>query len=102
MAMTSSHFASQTRQFGRGHAIVMTFVAGAAVITTSALLATTPADAPLAARVGQTIAGERRAPEAPTLVRTHGYVEFDWSSAGGVVPGFEPLPSTGNSSAGAQ
>jgi len=61
-----------------------------------------PADAPLAARVGQTIAGERRAPEAPTLVRTHGYVEFDWSSAGGVVPGFEPLPSTGNSSAGAQ
>jgi hypothetical protein len=99
-AMTSigGQLVPKTRQIRPGHAIVMSFAAGAALIAASALLATVPAVAP-AASGGDAIVADPRASGAPAPVLSLGYVEFDWSAAHDI-PGFGPLPA-GDSGAAA-
>ena len=88
----------KTRRFRSGHAIVMTFVAGAA-LAASAMLASAPAVAPASAPATAMLTA-CRAPEAPIPVQTLGYVEFDWPGDRDM-PGFASLP-TDDFSAGAQ
>jgi hypothetical protein len=85
----------KARQFHPRNAIVMA-LAAAAVVVASAASSTKPASAP-AAHEAAIPATEARAPEAWVPVQSLGYVVFDWSDADGVVPGFGPLPTNGNS-----
>ena len=98
MSIIDRHLSLKMRQFGRRHALVMTVAAVAALITATAPFSATPASAPLHAHGGAASTPEARADQSPVIVRSLGYVEFDWSD--GVMPGFGPLPAAGDSGAG--
>lgn len=89
----------ETRQFHPRHVIVMTFGA-AAILFAAAVSSMAPAEEPPPARDPAMPATAARAPEAAQPVQSLGYVVFDWSEADGVVPGFGPMPATGDSSGG--
>lgn len=98
--MTISHqLRREKRQFHPRHVIVMTFGV-AAVLYTAVLSSIVPAEVAAPERKAAMPATEARAPEAPMPVQSLGYLVFDWSEADGVVPGFGPMPATGDSSGG--
>ena len=70
----------------------------AAVLYAAAVYSMAPAEVLLPERHAATApATEARAPEAYVPVQSLGYVVFDWSETGGGVPGFAPIPTTGDS-----
>lgn len=89
----------ENRQFHPRHVIVMT-LGVAAVLFAAAVSSMAPAEVPLPERNAAKPATETRAPDAYVPVQSLGYVVFDWSEADGVVPGFGPMPATGDSSGG--
>jgi hypothetical protein len=98
MMIVSLLLAPQARHFVHGHGIVITFVARAAVIAASALLATTGAGAP-AARQAQAIAAESPAPKAPKPPYSVCRPTFDSSPESDRAPGLAPLPAAPDSRA---
>lgn len=102
MTANRDHLASWTKEFHGGHAIVMTAVTIAALIFAAALLASFPAAGQLPAPHDKASAAAERAVSTAVIPQSLGYLEFDWSSKSGGVPGFEPLPSTGDFGAGEQ
>jgi hypothetical protein len=72
----------------------------AAVLFAAAVSSMAPAEVPLPERNAAMPATEARPPEAAMPVQSLGYVVFDWTEAAGGVPGFGPMPATGDSSGG--
>jgi hypothetical protein len=72
----------------------------AAILYAAAVYSMTPAELPMPERHIAMPATDARAPEAAMPVQSLGYLVFDWSDADGVVPGFGPMPATGDSSGG--
>lgn len=77
------------------HAIVIRVVTAVALISASAQLASPPSGMSLSATHHEVRTVDVRAADAPELPQSLGYLEFDWSSAGGGLPGFALL--SGNS-----
>jgi hypothetical protein len=86
----------ENRQFHPRHVIVM-MLGTAAILYAAAVYSMAPAAVPLPERHAAKPATEARAPEAYVPVRSLGYVVFDWPEADGGVPGFGPMPTTGDS-----
>ena len=100
MSIIGKHLSLEKRQFGPGHAIVMTLAAAAALIAATAPFAATPAGTPLLVHDAAASAADARAAQiarerAAARIRGMRCVPID-----GATPGFEPLPTTGDSSAG--
>jgi len=73
-----------------GEPIVMAAVVAVALISATAALASSTL---LSAPRHEAVAVDARASEAPVMPQSLGYLEFDWSTASGDVPGFAPLSS---------
>ena len=89
-----------TRKSHRAHAIVMAVVIVVALVPVIAVLG------PASSGARSSMPEEFVTVPAPATNRLEmpqslGYLEFDWSSENGGVPGFGPLPAIGDSSAGA-
>lgn len=87
MTIIDRHLSLQKRQFGRGHVLVMALAAAGGLIATTAPFATTPADTPSRAPAAASTASTYTAP-SPLIIRTLGYVEFEWPHADSAIPGF--------------
>ena len=72
----------------------------AGILFAAAVTSMAPAEEPLPKRHAAPSATETRPPAAAMPVQSLGYLVFDWSEADGVVPGFGPMPATGDSSGG--
>ena len=70
----------------------------AAVLYAAAVYSMVPAEVLLPERhAAAASATAVRLPEPYVPVQSLGYVVFDWSEADGGVPGFAPMPATGDS-----
>ena len=90
----------EMRKSHRPHAIVIAVAIAVALVPVIAVLG------PASSGARSSMPEEFVTVPAPATNRLEmpqslGYLEFDWSSENGGVPGFGPLPAIGDSSAGA-
>ena len=88
MTTVQQHLVAKTKESDRAHVIVMTAVVAVALISATAALASSTL---LSAPRHEAVAVDARAFKAPVMPQSLGYLEFDWSTASGDVPGFAPL-----------
>ena len=87
---------AKAKESHRAHAIVMTVVAAATLISATAVTARLSDPVLLPATRHEVVTVDARALEAPVLPQSLGYLEYDWSSAEGGVPGFALLSDNSN------
>ena len=90
MTTIQQHLVAKTKESDRAHVIVMTAVV-AVISATAALVAGSASSTLLSAPRHEAVTVDARASEAPVMPQSLGYLEFDWSTASGDVPGFAPL-----------
>ena len=91
MTTVRQNLVATGRQSHRPHAIVMAVVMVAALISASSLLASGPSDVAPSTSRPDAVTPATRMIDAAVMPQSLGYLEFDWSSATGGVPGFAPL-----------
>ena len=92
MTTVRQNLVATGKQSQRPHAIVMAVVMAAALISARSLRASGPSGVLLSASRLEALTPDTRMIEASVMPQSLGYLEFDWSSASGGVPGFAPLP----------
>ena len=85
----------RTRKSHRSHAIVMTVLIAVALVPVIAVLGPAPSGA-LPSTPEEFVTVPVPATNGPELPQSLGYVEYDWSAAGGGVPGFGLLSDSLN------
>ena len=92
MTTIQQHLAAKTKGSHWAHVIVTTAVVAVTLISArAALTAWATSSTLLFAPRHEAVTVDARASEAPVMPQSLGYLEFDWSTASGDVPGFAPL-----------
>ena len=91
MTTLQQHLGANPRESHRAHVIVTMTVVVAALISAAATWAGRSTSSALLSAPRHEAVANAPASEAPVMPQSLGYLEFDWSTASGDVPGFAPL-----------